>query len=257
MSSTCRSCFRPNPAFERTRRQAPFFAQVEAADRSARTLGRDVGGVVGGGRGPTAYGHTRVAIARHAFHSLGMLLLICRVALRDIPVLTVALGRTGIAAALLLLVLAATRSPLLPCYSAGGAHFLGALRAANSTKSLIVRAQTRTTKRCRRNPQFDIAPVHDGHRTRTDHRRSVDPAEGDWMPDWHGGCHRDDRVWTLYQNSEMESPGSLQMPRHAAMASPPFMAGGLTPNTGSAAGMLCGATLLILPVALVVDHPGH
>ena len=76
------------------------------------------------------------------------------------------------------------------------------------------------------------------------------------MPDWHGGCHCDDRHGLCIRTRKWNRRAACNAGRHAAMASPPFMAGGLTlGQAASAAGMLCGATLLILPAALVVDHP--
>jgi drug/metabolite transporter (DMT)-like permease len=73
----------------------------------------------------------------------GCSFLFVELALRDLPVFTVALGRTGIAAAFLLLLLAATRAPLLPLVQRWREFLLlGALRAA-IPMSLIVWAQTR------------------------------------------------------------------------------------------------------------------
>src|SRR5262245_16730662 len=73
----------------------------------------------------------------------GCSFLFVELALRDLPVFTVALGRTGIAAAFLVLVLIATRSPVLPLARRWREFLLlGALRAA-IPMSLIVWAQTR------------------------------------------------------------------------------------------------------------------
>src|SRR5688500_8503644 len=68
--------------------------------------------------------------------------LFVELALREIPVFTVALGRTGIAAAFLLLVLVTTRTSLLRLARRWREFILlGALRAA-IPMSLIVWAQT-------------------------------------------------------------------------------------------------------------------
>src|SRR5262247_2616201 len=73
----------------------------------------------------------------------GCSFLFVELALRDLPVFTVALGRTGIAAALLLLLLAATRAPLFPLAQRWREFLLvGALRAA-IPMTVIVWAQTR------------------------------------------------------------------------------------------------------------------
>ena len=187
----------------------------------------------------------------------GCSFLFVELALRDIPVFTVALGRTGIAAAFLLLWLAATRSPLLPLLRRWREFLvLGALRAA-IPMSLIVWAQTRIDSGVAgilnsTSPLFTMVVAH---LLTSDDRMSRHKLVGcligmagviimigtDFLYDLGGGIA-----------GQFAMLGATCSYGFAAVYGRRFDTGS---NTASAAGMLCGATLLILPVALVIEAP--
>lgn len=187
----------------------------------------------------------------------GCAFLFVELALRDLPVFTVALGRTGIAAAFLLLLLAATRTPLLPFVRRWKEFLLlGALRAA-IPMSLIVWAQTRIDSGVAgilnsTSPLFTMVIAHlltvDD---RLNPRKLIGCLIGilgvvvmigmvflDQLGDGVAG--------------QLAMLGATCSYGFAAVYGRRFDTGS---NMASAAGMLSGATLLILPVSLVIDRP--
>jgi drug/metabolite transporter (DMT)-like permease len=187
----------------------------------------------------------------------GCSFLFVELALRDLPVLTVALGRTGIAAAFLLLLLAATRAPLLPLVQRWREFLLlGALRAA-IPMSLIVWAQTRIDSGVAgilnsTSPLFTMVIAH------------LLTSDDRLTPQKLIGCLIGVVGVVLMIGMEFVSQigegvaGQLAMLGatcsygFAAVYGRRFDTGS---NTASAAGMLSGATLLLLPLALVIDRP--
>ena len=187
----------------------------------------------------------------------GCSFLFVELALRDIPVFTVALGRTGIAAAFLLLLLAATRSPLLPLLQRWREFILlGALRAA-IPMSLIVWAQTRIDSGVAGilNSTSPLFTMVIAHVLTTDDRLTRQKVVGcligmvgvivmigmEFLSELGNGIA-----------GQLAMLGATCSYGFAAVYGRRFDTGS---NTASAAGMLCGATLLILPVALVIDRP--
>jgi drug/metabolite transporter (DMT)-like permease len=187
----------------------------------------------------------------------GCSFLFVELALRDLPVFTVALGRTGIAAAFLLLLLAATRAPLLPLVQRWREFLLlGALRAA-IPMSLIVWAQTRIDSGVAGilNSTSPLFTMVIAHLLTTDDRLTPQKLIGcligmvgvvvmigmeflSRLGDGVGG--------------QLAMLGATCSYGFAAVYGRRFDTGS---NTGSAAGMLSGATLLILPLALAIDRP--
>jgi drug/metabolite transporter (DMT)-like permease len=187
----------------------------------------------------------------------GCSFLFVELALRDLPVFTVALGRTGIAAAFLLLLLAATRAPLLPLVQRWREFLLlGALRAA-IPMSLIVWAQTRIDSGVAGilNSTSPLFTMVIAHLLTTDDRLTPQKLIGcligmvgvvvmigmeflSRLGDGVGG--------------QLAMLGATCSYGFAAVYGRRFDTGS---NTASAAGMLSGATLLILPLALAIDRP--
>lgn len=187
----------------------------------------------------------------------GCSFLFVELALQDIPVFTVALGRTGIAAAFLVLLLLATRSPLLPLARRWREFILlGALRAA-IPMSLIVWAQTRIDSGTAGilNSTSPLFTMIIAHLLTSDDRLT---------PQKLIGCVIG--IAGVIVMIGMEFPGDPgsglagQLAMLGATCSYGFAAVygrrfDTGSNTASAAGMLCGATLLILPAALLIDRP--
>jgi drug/metabolite transporter (DMT)-like permease len=187
----------------------------------------------------------------------GCSFLFVELALRDLPVFTVALGRTGIAAAFLLLLLAATRAPLLPLVQRWREFLLlGALRAA-IPMSLIVWAQTRIDSGVAGilNSTSPLFTMVIAHLLTTDDRLTPQKLIGcligmvgvvamigmeflSRLGDGVGG--------------QLAMLGATCSYGFAAVYGRRFDTGS---NTAAAAGMLSGATLLILPLALAIDRP--
>jgi drug/metabolite transporter (DMT)-like permease len=187
----------------------------------------------------------------------GCSFLFVELALRDLPVFTVALGRTGIAAAFLLLLLAATRAPLLPLVQRWREFLLlGALRAA-IPMSLIVWAQTRIDSGVAGilNSTSPLFTMVIAHLLTTDDRLTPQKLIGcligmvgvvamigmeflSQLGDGVGG--------------QLAMLGATCSYGFAAVYGRRFDTGS---NTAAAAGMLSGATLLILPLALAIDRP--
>ena len=187
----------------------------------------------------------------------GCSFLFVEIALRDIPVFTVALGRTGIAAAFLLLLLAATRSPLLPLATRWREFILlGALRAAIPMSS-IVWAQTRIDSSVAgilnsTSPLFTMAIAH------------VLTSDDRLSPQKLVGCAVGMVGVVVMIGMEFLNEFGHGITGHLAMLGATCSYGFAAvygrrfdtgSSTASAAGMLCGATLLILPVALLIDRP--
>jgi drug/metabolite transporter (DMT)-like permease len=187
----------------------------------------------------------------------GCSFLFVELALRDIPVFTVALGRTGIAAAFLLSLLAATRSPLLPLLRRWREFLiLGALRAA-IPMSLIVWAQTRIDSGVAGilNSTSPLFTMVIAHLLTSDDRMSPHRLAGcligmagviimigtEFLYDLGAGLA-----------GQLAMLGATCSYGFAAVYGRRFDTGS---NTASAAGMLCGATLLIFPVALLIEAP--
>ena len=187
----------------------------------------------------------------------GCSFLFVELALRDVPVLTVALGRTGIAGAFLLLLLIATQAPLLPLAKRWRQFvLLGALRAA-IPMSLIVWAQTRIDSGVAGilNSTSPIFTVVVAHLLTSDDR--LTPYK--WIGCLIGmvGVSVMIGIDFVYEMGtgiagQLAMLGATCSYGFAAVYGRRFDTGS---NTASAAGMLCGATLLILPAALVIDHP--
>lgn len=187
----------------------------------------------------------------------GCSFLFVELALRDIPVLTVALGRTGIAAAFLLLLLAVTRSPLLPLLQRWREFLLlGALRAA-IPMTLIVWAQTRIDSGVAgilnsTSPLFTMVIAHLlTSYDRMSRQKLIGCLIGMVGVTVMLGAE------FLYElgngiSGQLAMLGATCSYGFAAVYGRRFDTGS---NTASAAGMLAGATVLILPLALVVDAP--
>lgn len=187
----------------------------------------------------------------------GCSFLFVELALRDLPVFTVALGRTGIAAVFLLLVLATTRTAPLPLLRRWKEFLLlGALRAA-IPMSLIVWAQTRIESGVAgilnsTSPLFTMVIAH------------LLTSDDRLTPQKLTGCLIGVVGVVVMIGMEFVSrlgegmAGQLAMLGatcsygFAAVYGRRFDTGS---NVASAAGMLSGATLLILPLALAIDRP--
>jgi drug/metabolite transporter (DMT)-like permease len=187
----------------------------------------------------------------------GCSFLFVELALRDLPVFTVALGRVGIAAAFLVLLLLVTGSPVRPLVGRWKEFILlGALRAA-IPMSLIVWAQTRIDSSVAgilnsTSPLFTMVIAH------------LLTADDRLTPQKLIGCLIGIAGVIVMIGMEALSQlggglaGQLAMLGatcsygFAAVYGRRFDKGS---NTASAAGMLCGATLLILPAALVLEQP--
>jgi drug/metabolite transporter (DMT)-like permease len=187
----------------------------------------------------------------------GCSFLFVKLALRDIPVFTIALGRTGIAAALLLLLLAATRSPLLPLLQRWREFLvLGALRAA-IPMSLIVWAQTRIDSGVAGilNSTSPLFTMVIAHLLTSDDRMSPQKLIG-CLIGMVGVIVMIGMEFVYELGSgvagQLAMLGATCSYGFAAVYGRRFDTGS---NKASAAGMLCGATLLILPVAFVIDAP--
>jgi drug/metabolite transporter (DMT)-like permease len=187
----------------------------------------------------------------------GCSFLFVELALRDLPVLTVALGRTGIAAAFLLLLLAAIRAPLLPLAQRWREFLvLGALRAA-IPMSLIVWAQTRIDSSVAgilnsTSPLFTMVIAH----LLTSDDRLTPPKLIGCLVGIVGVAVMIGMEF-LHQlgngiAGQLAMLGATCSYGFAAVYGRRFDTGS---NTASAAGMLSGATLLILPLALAIDRP--
>jgi drug/metabolite transporter (DMT)-like permease len=178
-------------------------------------------------------------------------------ALEDIPVFSVTLGRTGIAAAFLLLLLIATRTPLQPLAQRWKEFaLLGALRAAIPI-SLIVWAQTRIDSNVAGilNSTSPLFTMVIAHLMTSDDRLSTHKLIGCLIR--IVGVIVMVGMEFLYEvgngiGGQLAMLGATCSYGFAAVYGRRFDTGS---NTASAAGMLCGATLLILPVALVIDRP--
>jgi drug/metabolite transporter (DMT)-like permease len=187
----------------------------------------------------------------------GCSFLFVEVALRGIPVFTVALGRTGIAAAFLLLLLAATRSPLPPLLQRWKEFLvLGALRAAIPI-CLIVWAQTRIDSGVAGilNSTSPLFTMVIAHLMTSDDRMSPQKLIGCLIG--IVGVTVMIGMEFLYEigsaiTGQLAMLGATCSYGFAAVYGRRFDTGS---STASAAGMLSGATLLILPVALVIDPP--
>jgi drug/metabolite transporter (DMT)-like permease len=187
----------------------------------------------------------------------GCSFLFVELALRDIPVFTVALGRTGIAAAFLLLLLIATRSPLLPLARRWREFILlGALRAAIPI-SLIVWAQTSIDSGVAGilNSTSPLFTMVIAHLLTSDDRLTPQKVTGCLIG--ITGVIVMIGMEFLYElgsgiAGQVAMLGATCSYGFAAVYGRRFDSGS---NTASAAGMLCGATLLILPAALVIDRP--
>jgi drug/metabolite transporter (DMT)-like permease len=179
------------------------------------------------------------------------------VALRELPVLTVALGRTGIAALFLLLLLRATRAPLAPLASRWREFLLlGALRGAIPI-SLIVWAQTRIDSGVAgilnaTSPLFTMVIAHvlttDEHLTARKLNGCLLAMAG--VAVMMGA----DAVRGLADAAlgQLAVLGATCSYGFAAVYGRRFQD---SAHAASAAGMLCAATLLILPAALVLERP--
>jgi drug/metabolite transporter (DMT)-like permease len=187
----------------------------------------------------------------------GCSFLFVEVALRDIPVFTVALGRTGIAAGLLIVLLVATRFPLSSLLRRWREFLvLGALRAA-IPMSLIIWAQTRIDSGVAGilNSTSPLFTMVIAHLLTSDDRMSPQKLAG-CLIGMLGVVAMIGTDFVLELGSgvagQLAMLGATCSYGFAAVYGRRFDAGS---NTASAAGMLCGATLLILPVALVIDAP--
>lgn len=187
----------------------------------------------------------------------GWSFLFVELALRDIPVFTVALGRTGIAAAFLLLLLVVARVPLLPLAQRWREFLLlGALRAA-IPMSLIVWAQTRIDSGVAgilnsTSPLFTIVVAH---LLTSDDRLTPQKLIGCLI----GIVGVIVMIGMEFLNQlggdvagQLAMLGATCSYGFAAVYGRRFDTGS---NMASAAGMLSGATLLTLPFALVIDLP--
>src|SRR5262245_1352658 len=187
----------------------------------------------------------------------GCSFLFVELALRDLPVFTVALGRTGIAAAFLLLLLAATRAPLLPLVQRWREFLLlGALRAA-IPMSLIVWAQTRIDSGVAGilNSTSPLFTMGIAHLLTSDDRLTPQKVIGCLI----GLIGVVVMIGMEFLNQIGDGVAG-QLAMLGATCSYGFAAVyarrlDTASNMASAAGMLSGATLLILPLALVVDRP--
>jgi drug/metabolite transporter (DMT)-like permease len=187
----------------------------------------------------------------------GCSFLFVELALQDLPVFTVALGRTGIAAAFLLLLLAATRAPLLPLVQRWREFLLlGALRAA-IPMSLIVWAQTRIDSGVAGilNSTSPLFTMVIAHLLTTDDRLTPQKLIG-CLIGMVGvvvmiGMEFLSRLGEGV-GGQLAMLGATCSYGFAAVYGRRFDTGS---NTASAAGMLSGAAVLILPLALVIDRP--
>jgi drug/metabolite transporter (DMT)-like permease len=187
----------------------------------------------------------------------GCSFLFVELTLGDLPVFTVALGRTGIAAAFLLLLLAATRSPLLPLVQRWREFLLlGALRAA-IPMSLIVWAQTRIDSGVAGilNSTSPLFTMVIAHLLTSDDRLTPQKLIGCVI----GTVGVVVMIGMEFLNrlgdgiaGQLAMLGATCSYGFAAVYGRRFDTGS---NMASAAGMLSAATLLILPVALVIDLP--
>ena len=187
----------------------------------------------------------------------GCSFLFVELALRDLPVFTVTLGRTGIAAAFLILLLAATRAPLLPLVQRWREFLLlGALRAA-IPMCLIVWAQTRIDSGVAGilNSTSPLFTMLVAHLLTSDDRLTPRKLIGCLI----GIVGVVVMIGIEFMNQlgdgiagQLAMLGATCSYGFAAVYGRRFDTGS---NTASAAGMLSGATLLILPVALVIDRP--
>jgi drug/metabolite transporter (DMT)-like permease len=183
--------------------------------------------------------------------------LFVELALRDLPVLTVALGRMGIAAALLVSLVVAMRLPLAPLIGRWREFLLlGALRGAIPV-CLIVWAQTRIDSSVAGilNSTSSFFTMAIAHLLTRDDRLTPQKALGCAI-----GIAGVALMIGLEAVREMRHGVVGQLAMFGATLSYGFAAvcgrrfEGM-PHTSSAAGMLCGATLLILPLALVLERP--
>lgn len=185
----------------------------------------------------------------------GCSFLFIELALRDIPVFTVAMGRTGIAALFLVLLAVAAGESLAPIRHAWkGFLLLGALRGAVPI-SLIVWAQTRIDSGAAAilNATSPLFTMLIAHVLTIDDRLSAYKL---------GGC-----AIGMAGVAVMIGTGAGPQPvvlGHLAMLAAACSYGfaavygrrfAEVPPTISAAGMLTAATLLALPPALLVDKP--
>jgi drug/metabolite transporter (DMT)-like permease len=187
----------------------------------------------------------------------GCSFLFVELALRELPVFTVALGRTGIAAASLLLLLATTRAPLLPLVQRWREFLLlGALRAA-IPMSLIVWAQTRIDSGVAGilNSTSPLFTMVIAHLLTSDDRLTPQKLIGCLI----GIVGVVVMIGMEFLNrlgdgiaGQLAMLGAACSYGFAAVYGRRFDTGS---NMASAAGMLSAATLLILPVALVIDRP--
>jgi drug/metabolite transporter (DMT)-like permease len=187
----------------------------------------------------------------------GCSFLFVELALRDMPVFTVALGRTGIAAIFLLLLLAAAGSSFLPLAQRWREFILlGALRAA-IPMSLIVWAQTRIDSGVAGilNSTSPLFTMVIAHLLTSDDRLTPQKLIGCFIG-MVGVIVMIGMEFLHEFGSEIAGQlamlGATCSYGFAAVYGRRFDTGS---NTASAAGMLCGATLLILPLALVIDRP--
>jgi drug/metabolite transporter (DMT)-like permease len=183
--------------------------------------------------------------------------LFVELALRDLPVLTVALGRMGIAAALLVSLVVAMRLPLAPVIGRWREFLLlGALRGAVPV-CLIVWAQTRIDSSVAGilNSTSSFFTMVIAHLLTRDERLTPQKALGCAL-----GIAGVALMIGLEAVREMRHGVAGQLAMLGATLSYGFAAvygrrfEGMA-HTSAAAGMLCGATLLILPAALVLERP--
>jgi drug/metabolite transporter (DMT)-like permease len=222
-----------------------------------RTLGRDIGTAVDDKRALLHMGIREWLLLGVLSVLWGCSFLFVELALHDIPVFTVALGRTGIAAAFLLLLLIATRTPLLPLAQRWREFLLlGALRAA-IPMSLIVWAQTRIDSGVAGilNSTSPLFTMVIAHLLTSDDRLTPRKLIGCLIGMM--GVIVMVGMELLYQlgngiAGQLAMLGATCSYGFAAVYGRRFDTGS---NTMSAAGMLCGATLLILPAALLIDPP--
>lgn len=187
----------------------------------------------------------------------GCSFLFVELALRDMPVFTVALARAGIAAAFLLLLMAITGSSFLPLAQRWREFILlGALRAA-IPMSLIVWAQTRIDSGVAGilNSTSPLFTMVIAHLLTSDDRLTARKLIGCFI-----GMVGVIVMIGMEFIHEFGSGIAGQLAMLGATCSYGFAAVygrrfDRRSNTASAAGMLCGATLLILPLALMIDRP--
>lgn len=187
----------------------------------------------------------------------GCSFLFVELALRDLPVFTVALGRTGIAAAVLLVLTAGRGASLHPLVQRWREFILlGALRAA-IPMCAIVWAQTRIDSGVAGilNSSSPLFTMVIAHLLTTDDRLTARKVIG-CVIGMIGiivmiGLESVHEVGNGI-GGELAMLGATCSYGFAAVYGRRFDTGS---STVSAAGMLCGATLLILPLALMIDRP--